>query len=64
MAAGLKRAIIHVQIERNGALEFGAYDNFRPKCTVTYPRVSATLLDELKAKGVLRSFSVASAGSG
>jgi hypothetical protein len=63
-AAGLTRAIVHVQIERNGALEFGAYDNFHPECTVTYPRVSATLLDELKTKGVLRNFSVASAGGG
>jgi hypothetical protein len=58
-AAGLTGPIIHVQIERSGVLELGAYDNFHPECTVTGPGVSAALLDELKRKGVLRDFRVA-----
>src|SRR5689334_20505474 len=54
MAAGLKRAIVHVQIERNGIRELGAYDNFHPECVVTGPGVSESLLEELKLKSVLR----------
>lgn len=64
MAAGLKRAIIHVQIERNGVLELGAYDNFHPECVVTGAGVSAALLSELKSNAVLRDFAVAAVGSG
>ncbi len=64
MAAGLKRAIIHVQIERNGVLELGAYDNFHPECVVTGPGVTAALLEELKSKSVLRAFDVAAASGG
>ena len=59
MAAGLKRAIIHVQVERDGVLELGAYDNFHPDCTTTGPGVSVTLLDELKSTNVLRDFKIA-----
>ena len=59
MAAGLKRAIIHLQIERNGVLELGAYDNFDPNHVVTGPGISGELLDELKGKHILRDFGVA-----
>jgi hypothetical protein len=59
MAAGLKRAIVHVQIERNGVLELGAYDNFHHECVVTGPSVSPELLTELKNTKVLRDFKVA-----
>ncbi len=58
-AAGLKRAIIHVQIERGGVLEFGAYDHFGPECVVTGPGISLALLDELTATNVLRDFKAA-----
>jgi hypothetical protein len=63
-AAGLKRAIIHVQIERNGVLELGAYDNFHPECVVTGPGVSASLLDELRESSVLLDFQPTAAGGG
>ncbi len=59
MAAGLKRAIIHLQIERNGVLELGAYDNFDPDYVVTGPGISPELLDELKRKHILHDFGVA-----
>jgi hypothetical protein len=59
VAAGLKEAITHVQIERDGVLELGAYDNFAPGCVVTGPSVTVELLDELKSKSVLRDFEVA-----
>lgn len=63
-AAGLSRAIIHVQIEHAGALQLGAYDNFHPECVVAGPAVSASLLTELKSKHVLRDFSVFVAAGG
>ena len=64
MAAGLKEAIVHVQIERGGVLELGAYDNFHRQCVVTGPGVSAALLAELKSDGILRGFSVATEADG
>jgi len=59
MAAGLKHAIIHVQIERNGIPELGAYDNFYHESVVTGPGVSSALLEELKKLNVLCDFEVA-----
>ncbi len=56
MAAGLRRAILHVQIEHAGVLQLGAYDNFHPDCVVTGPGVSTELLAELQASGVLRGY--------
>ncbi len=64
MAAGVKDAIIHVQIERSGSLQLGAYDNFHRDCVVTGPEVSADLLARMKASGVVRSFNVASESGG
>jgi hypothetical protein len=64
-AAGLSRAIIHVQIEHGGVLQLGAYDNFHSDCVVDGPSVSQALLAELKEKHVLRDYSIADApGSG
>jgi hypothetical protein len=62
MAAGLSRAIIHIQIEHAGTLQLGAYDNFHSECVVTGPGVHVELLSELKSQGILRDFAVAEAG--
>ena len=59
MAAGLKRGIVHVQIERNNVLELGAYDNFHSECVATGRGVGLTLLDELKRTNVLSDFRLA-----
>jgi len=56
LAAGLKRAILHVQIEHAGVLQLGAYDNFHPGCVVTGPAVSPALLAELQSAGILRDY--------
>jgi hypothetical protein len=56
IAAGVTENIIHVQIERNGSIQLGAYDNFHRECVGTGPEVSAELLGEMKASGVVRSF--------
>lgn len=51
--------IIHIQIERGGELQFGAYDNFHRECIVCYSGVDSALLDQLKSSGVIRSWQVA-----
>ena len=62
VAAGLKRAIIHVQIERDGVLELGAYDHFQRECVVVGPGISPALLDELTKTNVLWGFKAAAPG--
>ena len=48
--------IIHVQIENNGRLVFGGYDNFHRECTVAYPGVPLELLEKLKEQGIIREY--------
>lgn len=59
MKAEIRRSVIHIQIERNGVLELGAYDNFHADCVVTGPGVSEALLIRLKDDAILRSFKAA-----
>jgi hypothetical protein len=55
--------IIHIQIEKDGKIEFGAYDNFHPECIVCFLGVGTNLLDQLKEKGVIRSWTVPHEGA-
>lgn len=48
--------IIHVQIESNGKLVFGGYDNFHRECVIAYPSVAVEFLKDLKDKGVIRDY--------
>jgi hypothetical protein len=48
--------IVHIQIEREGRLEFGAYDNFDPDGVVCFCGVPDALLDRLMTNGVLASY--------
>lgn len=65
MAAGLEddaeleEGVIHLQIERSGVIELGAYDNFHRDCVATGPGIDALLLVRLKKEGILRDFCVA-----
>lgn len=56
---GLRENIVHVQVEKDGRIELGAYDNFHSECVVTGPAISEALLAELQAAGVIRRFSPA-----
>jgi hypothetical protein len=56
---GISHRIIHMQIEKNGKLEFGAYDNFHEECVVSGPAITAPFLEELRSKHILRSFEAA-----
>ena len=53
--ARIVHAVTHVQIEKDGLLEFGAYDNFHPECIVVGLAVLDTKLNELLTNGVLRA---------
>ena len=48
--------IIHIQIEKNGRLEFASYDNFHPDCVVCFHGISTGLLSRLQESGVIRSW--------
>jgi hypothetical protein len=55
--------VIHVQIEKGGALQFGAYDYFHPDCVGCGPDVPQQLLEQLRLGGVLRSYQVQRLGT-
>jgi hypothetical protein len=48
--------IIHIQIEKGGRLVFGAYDNFHADCVSAHTEIPQSLLQDLKDKGVIRSY--------
>ncbi len=47
--------IIHIQIEKNGILEFGAYDNFHRDAMFWGPALTGTFIESLLAQGILSS---------
>jgi len=49
-------AIIHVQIEKEGLLQFGAYDNFYPECIYFGSAVTQPMIDSLVCAGVMRPY--------
>jgi hypothetical protein len=56
--------ILHIQIERAGLLQFGAYDQFHPECTVCFPPgIGLEILEELRTSGVIRAWSVPHEGA-
>ena len=46
--------IVHVQIEKNGVIQFGAYDHFHPECIAFGSAVSQTVVESLVSNGVIR----------
>jgi hypothetical protein len=50
------KGIIHVQIEANGELAFGAYDNFHPETVMIYGPIEKVALDELVTNRMLKSY--------
>lgn len=53
IGGNVPKAIIHVQIEKAGRLQFGAYDNFQPGCVSFGDAVSPVDLENLVSDGVL-----------
>lgn len=52
------RGIIHAQIEVNGELVFGAYDNFHPETVMLYRPIERAVLDDLVTTRILRSYTL------
>jgi len=52
----VNEGIIHVQIERDGKLLFGGYDNFHRDCIVAYSGISQDFLEQLRIKGIIRGY--------
>jgi hypothetical protein len=49
-------AIIHIQIEKGGTLQFAAYDNFHPQCIVFYPAVKQAILESLVSENIMTPY--------
>lgn len=58
-----KDDIIHIQIEKQGQLQFGSYDNFHKDCIVCFLGVPTKFLDELKQKEIIESWARPSEGA-
>jgi hypothetical protein len=53
---GMRKRVIHVQVEKEERLESGAYDTFHPECTWIGSCVGEALLQSLAQQGFIRSF--------
>jgi hypothetical protein len=53
LGGSVPNTIIHVQIEKAGRLQFGAYDNFQPGCVSFGDAVTPMVLESLVSDGVL-----------
>ena len=49
-------AIIHIQIEKDGTLQFAAYDNFHPQCIVFSEAVKPAVLESMVSESVMRPY--------
>jgi hypothetical protein len=49
-------SIIHIQIEKGGALQFAAYDHFHPQCIVFNPAVKQSILESLVSESIMRPY--------
>ena len=49
-------AIIHIQIEKDGQLQFGAYDNFYPQCIYFGSAVNEGVIQSLISQNIMRPY--------
>ena len=47
-------SLYHILIEKNGEIQFAAYDSFHPKCVVCGPLISDEFLNEQKVLKVVQ----------
>ena len=52
----IPNAIIHIQIEKDGLLQFGAYDNFHPECIHFGSAVNEAVIESLVCQGIMRPY--------
>lgn len=48
--------ILHIQIEKGGLLQFGAYDKFHPQCIVFGTAVKQELLESLVSESIISPY--------
>jgi hypothetical protein len=53
IGGSVPRSILHIQIEKDGALQFGAYDNFHSEGIFFGPAIEKTLIESLITQGVI-----------
>jgi hypothetical protein len=49
-------AIIHIQIEKDGQLQFGAYDNFHQECIYFGNAVKEAVIQSLVSQNIMRPY--------
>ena len=47
------RTVLHIQIEKDGRLEFGTYDRFHPECFTVGNGLTSAFVDPLLSEGIL-----------
>jgi hypothetical protein len=50
----IPRSVLHIQIEKNRRIEFGAYDHFNPGCIVFGSAITKAFIDALISEGILK----------
>jgi hypothetical protein len=50
------RSILHIQIEKDGRLELGMYDNFDPEASFFGSRLTPEFFDRLSSNGILKEW--------
>jgi hypothetical protein len=53
ISGAVPKRILHIQIEKHGVLQLGAYDNFHPDCLVWGPALKADFFEALVQQGAL-----------
>ena len=56
MGGAIPKAVIHIQIEKEGLLQFGAYDNFHPECIYFGSAVKQAFIASLISQGIMRPY--------
>jgi hypothetical protein len=59
----IPRTVRHVQIEKDGVLQFGAYDNFHPECIFFGGAVTTQMLESLVSNDILQPLTESGARS-
>jgi hypothetical protein len=53
MGGTVSRKILHIQIEKDGRLEFGSYDTFHPECFTVGSGLTSSFIERLWSEGVI-----------
>jgi hypothetical protein len=53
IGGAIPQGIIHIQIEKDGVLQFGAYDDFDPECLSWGPAFDQEFVESLVSQGIL-----------